>query len=536
MKKINKYILLIIIPVLFFLSGNLLKDAQGPYYLNFYDPSYVYLINSLNLAQLNGYGVGHFDHPGITVQVAGAVIVYSYHHLSNSSTDIVEDVLKRPEEYLIIINRIFGVISTFVLFLLGCFVFKITGNLLYSLLIQLSPFASMEIFYGYIIVTPDNFLIPVTLCLVGTCIYYLYSEKETSESSYSMVLIFALITGAGMATKLNFLPMTIIPLLLIKGVKKKIIFAAVSVFVFHIFIFPAISNYTQFTEWVTRLILYSGHYGEGDPTVINSSEYFMHLGLVFTKDPFFTFSYLIMIFTIAVCIFNKQKIKNVTDQFLKKEIKLLFIVFMAVTFQIIIVAKQYRQHYLIPTFLISVFYLTLCASVLSFHFKKLKIKYSYIFLFVIFSLWTFYQIAINYRLALFQSSEAAKIENYVKKNYADKFLISTYSTAGKPCALAFAVSYAGSQTERYKSVLRKQQKELLFYNPWIKQFESIDEKGEIKKLLSQNKNIVVQITEYGIYDLIKNLNEIIGVTNSKFTKVFINGNGEALYEVSIGDK
>ena len=536
MKKINKYILLIIIPVLFFLSGNLLKDAQGPYYLNFYDPSYVYLINSLNLAQLNGYGVGHFDHPGTTVQVAGAVIVYSYHLLSNSSTDIVEDVLKRPEEYLIIINRIFGVISTFVLFLLGCFVFKITGNLLYSLIIQLSPFASMEIFYGYIIVTPDNFLIPVTLCLVGTCIYYLYSEKETSESSYSVVLIFALITGAGMATKLNFLPMTIIPLLLIKGVKKKILFAAVSVFVFHILIFPAISNYTQFTEWVTRLILYSGHYGEGDPTVINKSEYIMHLSLVFTKDPFFTFSYLIMIITLVICIFNKRMTENGSDIPVKKELKLLIAIFIAVSFQILIVAKQYRQHYMIPSFLLSVFYLSLCASVLSFHFKKLKVQYSYMIIFVLLSVWTIYQINLNYNLGKYQRNEAFKIEKYINENYPDKFFISTYSSANRQTALAFAVSYAGSQTERYRTELRKQQKNLVFYNPWIKQFESIAEKEEIKKLIPLNQEIIVQITEYGIYDLIKDLDQISGVSNSKFKKVFINGNGETLYEVRAGDK
>ncbi len=536
MKKKYNYIFLIIIPVVFFFSGNLLKDAQGPYYLNFYDPSYVYLINSLNLAQMNGYGVGHFDHPGTTVQVAGAVIVYSYHLFSNSSADIVKDVLKRPEEYLKVINRIFGLINTMFLFLLGCYVFRVTGNLIYSLLIQLSPFASMEVFYGYIIVTPDNFLIFITLCMIGVCFYYLYSVGESPESPYSLVILFALITAAGMATKLNFFPMTLIPFLLIQGIKRKIIFIAASVLMFHIFIFPAISNYVQFTEWISRLIIYSGHYGQGDPTVVNSSEYSMHFGLIFTKDLFFTFSYLIMIFTLVICLLNKNKIEKGNDALLKKQLKLLFIIFIAVTIQILIVAKQYRQHYMIPSFIVSVFSLSLCASVLAFHFEKLKVQYSYLIIIVILSVWTVYQVNLNYNLGTYQRNEALKIEKYINENYPDKFIISTYASANRQTALAFAVSYAGSQTEIYRSELRKQQKNLVFYNPWIKQFESIAEKDEIKKLIPQNQEFIVQITEYGIHDLIKNLNEIFGVTNSKFTKVFVNGNREALYEVRAGDK
>ncbi len=157
-------------------------------------------------------------------------------------------------------------------------------------------------------------------------------------------------------------------------------------------------------------------------------------------------------------------------------------------------------------------------------------------IFVLLSVWTIYQVNLNYNLGTYQKNEAFKIVNYTSENYPDKFLISTYSTANRQTALAFAVSYAGSQTERYRTELRKQQKNLVFYNPWIKQFESIAEKDEIKKLIPLNQEIIVQITEYGIYDLIKDLDQISGVSNSKFKKVFINGNGETLYEVRAGYK
>ncbi len=524
---------------MFFISGNLLKTGQGPYYLNFYDPSYVYLISSLNLSQLNGYGVGHFDHPGTTVQIMGAVIIKIYHLISSSNADIVQDVLSRPEEYLKVINKIFGIINTVLLFLLGCFTFKMTDNFIYSLLIQFTPFTSMEIFYGYIIVTPDNFLIAVSLCLIAVFIYYLYSPNSQNESdsfSYDLVFSFAIVTALGMATKLNFLPMVLIPLLLIKGIKNKLVFIAASLILFHIFIFPVLSNYSQFAEWITNLIIYSGHYGQGEATVVDSSEFFHHLGLIFTKDAFFTFTYIIVLMTLALNVFKRQKIEKGDDVLLRKQLKLLASIFIAVTFQIIIVSKQYRQHYMIPSFLLSIFSLSLCAPILSFHFNKLKTNFSYLIIVLLISVWTSYQIIINYNIAVFQRTEAFNIENYIKDNYRDNFLVSTYSSASKQCALAFAVSYAGSQRDRYQAVLRKIQPEVLFYNPWIKRFETISETDDIKNIIPKDRKIIVQITEYGIHDFIKTLNKTYSVSNSSFKKVFTNGNGECVYEVKVGDK
>jgi hypothetical protein len=394
----------------------------------------------------------------------------------------------------------------------------------------------MENFYGYIIVTPDNFLIFVCLSLIVVLIYYLYLEKETPETSWLLVSLFAFVTALGMATKLNFFPMAIIPLLIIKGVTRKIIFIAAAILIFHIFIFQAFSNYGQFTEWITRLIIHSGHYGQGEATVVNTSEFFMHLGLIFTKDKFFATAYLFIILTLAICFFRKPKVEKGNDVLLKKQLKLLFVIFIAVTFQIIIVAKQYRQHYMIPSFLISVFSLSLCASLLAHHFKKMKVQFLYLIIIVSITIWGLYQIVINYDLAVYQRSEAFKIEKFINDNYSGDFLVSTYSSASKECALAFAVSYAGSQTERYRSILRKIQSQHLFYNPWIYRFESISDNGDAKALLLNNRKIILQISEFGINDFINTLNNVCGVSNSTFTKVYTNGNSESVYEVNIGDK
>ncbi|MBK9332806.1 MAG: hypothetical protein IPM96_10505 [Ignavibacteria bacterium] len=173
---------LLILPVILFISAGLLKYAQGPYYLNFYDPSYVYLINGLNLAQLEGFGVGHFDHPGTTVQVISAVVVKFYYAVSSSGIDIVSDVFSRPEAYLIKINIFLNFINCLFLFLFGYFIYSLSKNIFLTFFLMLSPFASTELFYGMIIVTPDNLLISASLMTLGIIFYCLH--KKESDLQY----------------------------------------------------------------------------------------------------------------------------------------------------------------------------------------------------------------------------------------------------------------------------------------------------------------------------------------------------------------
>lgn len=520
---------------MFFLSGNLLKDAQGPYYLNFYDPSYVYLINSLNLAQMQGYGVGHFDHPGTTVQMAGAVLLKIGYMLRSPGEDIAKDVLKHPEEYLFFINRIFGLLNSTMLLILGIVAFRITGNIFYSMLIQLTPFSSMENFYGYIIVTPDNFLILATMMLISILIYYLYSETEYDFTSAKLIMLFAVVSAFGLATKLNFLPLVLIPMILIKGTGKKIIYFILSVIMFHVFIIPALSNYVQFTDWVKNLLLYSGHYGEGEKTIVDTTEFFISLKLIFTKDIFFTFTYAAVVFTVAISIVKRKLLESSGNDLLKRHLKLLFSVFFAMTVQIIIVSKQYRQHYLIPSFMISVFSLILCSYVLSYCFKSMKLKINYTAVTILILSFASWQIYINYELGSYQRDEAFRIEKFINDNCGNKLLIPVFSTANKECALAFAVSYAGSQKERYRSIVLEMRDMYLFYNPWKNVFHTMKDKTDIKKILTENKNFNLQIPESYLKGFIETLNKTCDVKNSAFTKKFTNGNNESVYEIQTGN-
>ena len=101
MNKISKNLILSIFPILFIFLALNYKASIGEYYLgSYYDPSYSYLINSLNLSQFQGYGVGHFDHPGTPVQSIGAIVINIFHSLQHSNADKINDILDNTEYYL----------------------------------------------------------------------------------------------------------------------------------------------------------------------------------------------------------------------------------------------------------------------------------------------------------------------------------------------------------------------------------------------------------------------------------------------------
>ncbi|HYP54345.1 MAG TPA: hypothetical protein VEQ42_12430, partial [Pyrinomonadaceae bacterium] len=73
---------LLLLPALLLLVAFHVRDARGPYWLSEnLDPSYPYLLNSLNVANL--HRPFHTDHPGTPVQTAGGLLI----RLSNLSSD-----------------------------------------------------------------------------------------------------------------------------------------------------------------------------------------------------------------------------------------------------------------------------------------------------------------------------------------------------------------------------------------------------------------------------------------------------------------
>jgi hypothetical protein len=520
-----------------------LADAQGPYYFNNYDPTYVYLINSLNLAQLSGYGVGHFDHPGTTVQVMGALVVKIYYSVCNNpDTDIASDVLKRPESYLYVLNKTFLAINCVALFMLGLFTFKVTNNFILGLSVQLSPFASMKNFYGLILVTPENLLVTISIFITGLLIYYLFKIDPDRKIPFGFIIAFAVICGFGLATKLNFIPVCLIPILLIKGVKNKIIWFSLTIVSFCIFVFPALSNYSAFAKWIGDLFLHSGRYGKGPSNVVDTTSFFINLKSIFGKDILFTIAYFSALLTLILNIFNNRKSSNQYDIFDKKVSNVLTAVVMTMTLQVLLVAKHYYQYYMIPSFMLIMLSILLTVLVLARIFFKMKletlaVRNANIFILIVISVWSFLQMVSYFDDLKERTIETLKIENYIDETYRDALISPVFTSSSLDCARIFAAGYAGSQIRRYNSILMNIQREHIVYNPWANAVYRISRDIDVRKILLSSNKIVLQIGLFGSPEgITESINQICGVKNSSFEKKFENSIGESIYEVKVGNK
>ncbi|MBS1516800.1 MAG: hypothetical protein JSS91_01800 [Bacteroidetes bacterium] len=527
--------LLLILPAVLFITAGLLKFAQGPFYLNFYDPSYVYLINGLNLAQLNGYGVGHFDHPGTTVQVICAAVIKIYYSFTSSNSDLVNDVFARPEDYLLKINIVLNFINCFVLFLFGYFFYSRSKNLPVTFFLMISPFVSTELFYGMIIDTPDNLLVSASLLVMGIIFYCLY--KKENEYSLKEIIIFSVVIAFGLATKLNFIPMIFIPMIMLNGMKNKLVYLLFVLIFFIIFILPGISNMDYFINWVEGLILKEGKHGKGAATVFNTYSFPKNLISIFATDPLFGLTYLIILSVYIFTVITKFRFKK-TETFFPAEIKfrLLTAVLTAMTLQIIIVSKHYAQYYMIPSFMLTVTGLYLSYLVITAlkpgSVNSIRKKYLYITTVSVMSLWITYQLVSSYYEGTEMKESAYEMVDFVEKQYKDSEVIPAFGTANKDIPLAFATIYAGSRKEFYKNILEKKLRSDIYFNQWVNEFYFISDPEVSLRKLKSKKSIILQLSAYGsINGFLDRLREYTGSPELTYGKIFTNGNNESAYEI-----
>ncbi len=534
MKKKFLIPLLLILPVILLISAGLQKYAQGPYYLNFYDPSYVYLINGLNLAQLEGFGVGHFDHPGTTVQVISAAVVKFYYTVSTTGTDIVSDLFARPEAYLIKINIFLNFINCLFLFFFGYFIYSLSKNIFLTFLLMLSPFASTELFYGMIIVTPDNLLITASLLILGIIFYCLYKKEQTY--SVTEVLVFALIIAFGLATKLNFIPMLFIPMIILSGYKNKLLFLLFIFIFFIIFILPGISNLEYFLNWVEGLILKEGKHGKGGSNVINPGSFSKNLVNIFTTDIVFTISYFTVLSAFLNLLYAKYILKKDPSLVMSAVLtRILTAILTAMTLQIIIVSKHYAQYYMIPSFMLSVTGLYISYLVICEFFPvkfKTNAKPLYAGIMSVLILWFSYQIVSSYFEGKAQSEDAASMVNFIEKKYPDYIVIPSFGSANVEAPLAFASQYAGSRRDVYKEILEKKLRSDIYFNQWVNEFYYLPDNQNSISILKSGKPVLLQLSRYGSIKEFRNkLSDITGYKNIEYKVIFTNENNESVYEI-----
>lgn len=338
MTKKYTFLLFLIVPVFFLFIG--LQFDRTKYGT---DPESAYLINGLNIA--TGKAVGHFDNPGTTVQLYSAIVLRITHLFRMSGTDIQTDVLTHSELYIEILRYSLIVFNTFILFFLGLVASRYVKNIWVGIVLQLAPFLSVTLIeHLYTKVAPEPILFSATSLLALLILKY---YNSANRSNIKFPVVFGTIAGFGLATKMTFLPVLIIPFILLESKKTKLIYSICTIAAFFLFTLPAAKGYAKMAEWFINLGTHTGTYGQGEAGILNPNEYANAL-IAIGKNNIAMIT--ILLISCFILIFSFLHAKKSGNKSFRIEHKIILALVLCLIGAIVIVAKHYHaNHYFFPS-------------------------------------------------------------------------------------------------------------------------------------------------------------------------------------------
>ncbi|HEV2762113.1 MAG TPA: hypothetical protein VGV38_03885, partial [Pyrinomonadaceae bacterium] len=236
---------LLLLPVLAALAAFQLREARGPHWLSEnLDPTYMYLLNSLNVSNLHRPFL--YQHPGAPVSMAGGIVIRLSHPLSGER-ELARRVLTEPERYVGRISTAFVVLYALALLAAGFAAYAATGRASVALLYQAAPFVSANTVEGLTGVRPEPLLSALALLTGAVALLALRYDVRTHARRYA--LAFGVLVGLGVACKLNFAPLALLPLILLPSWRARSEFVAASLVSFLFFVAPVLAPYHLRGAW-----------------------------------------------------------------------------------------------------------------------------------------------------------------------------------------------------------------------------------------------------------------------------------------------
>ena len=430
LKAIRTGLTLLILPLAFVLATSYLKEARGPSWLgNNSDPEYVYLGGALGLSKLSS--PGYVQSPGTPVISLGALVIIATQAVQQKA-DLQEDVLKNPEFYLDIIYYTLLVLCAAMLVAAGGIATWLTKNLYLSLMMQLTPFLSIAVLAWMTYVGPESLLVLISIGFATTVLVFL--ERGTEKRYTFFAVLFGILSGIAIATKLPAIPLMIVPLALLSGRYKLLCLMSTGI-AFLGATLPVLPRYRYFIDWIYGLATHTGRYGTGSKGLIDPTKYLKDLYWLALEEKFFSVILLVSMLVLAWWFLTHRSLSP--SQLSKDLSKSLFAISLAELLQLLIVAKHPAIHYLVPTLgLLGVNLILISKLIASTTVKRSHLAHAVIFLIVLSSALTIQLPNVRAVHAYFADSKlgAQNVVQKVQENYKGCKIISYYGASSLPSA------------------------------------------------------------------------------------------------------
>ncbi|MBF0505107.1 MAG: hypothetical protein HQL14_08420 [Candidatus Omnitrophica bacterium] len=235
------------------------------------------------------------DTPGTTLQLLILLIIRLL-NFGLSASETLNKVLLNPEFYLSVTFYILVISSFITSILLAGYVYIKTQDKIAALITQLPwlSFFPLKAFDSPFPVLPavtniiGEHLLVVLTGLFNLFFLSLYFSKSTRQELFS-VLMLSVVCGFGLATKLTFIPLILIPLMIISW-RLKILFILGLISSFILGTFPVICKYPVMFDFIMNYSTHPGLYGKGAVGIIDWPLFWAHLKIIAYYHRFFVFS------------------------------------------------------------------------------------------------------------------------------------------------------------------------------------------------------------------------------------------------------
>ena len=332
---------LFIIPLFILSWGFYYFSLYDTFYSHSIDPEYPYLINGLNAAIFEFKRIGHFDHPGTPFQMYCGLII-RITHIFTGKNSIVEDVFNRPDYYLNAIHFSLIILQSVLTLLVGWIGKKRGIKTWHLVVLQSMVLFNMLMLQIFCRVIPERWLVITSLLFI--IVYLLHGYKHRQPLKFAIGS--GIIMGMGIATKFTFLPILILPLLLIDSNKNRLIYTGTGIASFFFFLLPIIGKFGNYRRFITGIATHDGIYGQGAERMFNPEKMKESFFQIFNVAPELAFVIVAIAAAIILSIIYRKK------QGTNQNIILFTGMFFIVALQILMVSKHFSGHYLVPIFTI----------------------------------------------------------------------------------------------------------------------------------------------------------------------------------------
>ncbi len=479
--------LLYLFPVIYLLMGFYFRQIFGDLSLRSIDPEYIHFISGLSVS-MGKFSNANIDQPASVLHLLLALIFRTVYFFREHNLPYFQDVIYHADLYLAVANLTITTIISFVLFRTGKAAFRITGNIVFALALQTSPFL-LNIWYDLTgrIYSELLFILPAAMLQI-LLLREIYGPAYTEKRR---IFLYALAVAVGLSLKMTFLPWLLLPLFLLRNVKQKLKYLLFTILFFLALSPPVLFQLNRFRQWMISLFLHSGTYESGAKTIINFPLFFKNLELLFTQTTTLFYALFVLVFLLIMAFFRNIK---------ATEKRIGWGLVVSITFVVFITAKHFEMRYFISALLFFPFLLVLNVEIISEFFHQKVFRYVFVLLIPLVIGYKLKQ-EIPYMRIVSQSvekqvsarEETRKAAGMLTKNSYKIIVSQDYGCPFPSYAIMYSFSMGGKSLPHYKEKLNALYPDVYQYFTWDNSIRYWGKKFDPDTVVRSNKPVYLYL-------------------------------------------